>query len=59
MVFNDLRKVDLQANLSQSEPWRSLNTSQTDIQRLKDGNVGGQVNNELHSIFKSYFRNTY
>lgn len=43
MVFNDLRKVDLKANLSQTEPWKSLNTSQTDIQRLKDGHVGGQV----------------
>lgn len=42
VVNNHLDLVDLRKNLSQDPVWREVETSQTDIPRLRAGKVGGQ-----------------
>lgn len=42
VVNNHLDKVDLRKNLSEDAVWRQVETSQTDIPRLRAGKVGGQ-----------------
>jgi hypothetical protein len=46
LKFNDLREVNFSADLSTIEPWASHPESFTDIPRLRQGRVGGQVNSE-------------
>ncbi len=42
-VKNDLRKFDFTANLTQVEPWKSDPYSHTDLPRIREGRLGGQV----------------
>lgn len=40
---NDLTNFDFNTNLSAIEPWASHYADDTDIPRMKEGRVGGQV----------------
>ena len=44
LLQNDLTGFNFDMNLSSIEPWASYSRDHTDLPRLRDGRVGGQVN---------------
>ena len=40
---NDLTNLNFDSYLSETEPFKSYDMDHTDLRRLKDGHVGGQV----------------
>ena len=46
-IHNKLSKVNFREDLSFKEPWSVSHWSQTDIMRLRKGQVGAQVKNKI------------
>lgn len=55
-VHNQLADFDFDKDLRQVAPWSKSAWSQTDLLRLRQGMVGGQVNN---SLFKNFQQSSY
>lgn len=47
LLQNDLTGLNFNMNLSTIEPWASYSLDHTDLPRLKEGRVGGQVQYEF------------
>ena len=45
-LFNDLRGFDFNTNLKDIPPWNTYEYGSTDLVRMKQGKLGGQVGNE-------------
>ena len=43
LMQNNITALDFNSNLSASEPWASYPHDHTDLPRLREGRVGGQV----------------
>ena len=43
MLQNNITALDFNSNLSAVEPWASYPHDHTDLPRLREGRVGGQV----------------
>ena len=43
MLQNNITALDFNSNLSAAEPWASYPHDHTDLPRLREGRVGGQV----------------
>ena len=44
LLQNNITALDFNSNLSAAEPWASYPHDHTDLPRLREGRVGGQVN---------------
>lgn len=52
LLQNDLSTLEFNSYLSDTEPFKSYKLDHTDLKRLRDGHVGGQVGWRLQKIVR-------